>query len=366
MSAEVIALHKPDTVADERPVCPVAAPLGFPKAKTGVLLVNLGTPDATDYWSMRRYLKEFLSDRRVIETPRLLWWPILNLIILSVRPSAKGKDYASIWNKERDESPLRTITRAQTEKLAAWIGKGGLGGANPGHDIVIEWGMRYGNPSIKAGIDALVRQGCDKFLLVPLYPQYAAATSATVCDKAFEALETMRFQPTMRVAHPYFQSQAYIDAMARSIRDSVGKLSFKPEVLLASFHGVPQEYVDKGDPYMAQCIETWQRLRHAMGLSANEFRMSFQSRFGPAQWLQPYTDETIKSMAKAGVRTMAVVAPGFAADCLETIEELGEENREYFEENGGEHFAALACLNDSDIGMTVLQDIVRRELAGWI
>ena len=365
MSAEVIALHKPD-VLDQRLVCPVAAPLGFPKAKTGVLLVNLGTPDATDYWSMRRYLKEFLSDRRVIETPRLLWWPILNLIILSVRPSAKGKDYASIWNKERDESPLRTITRAQTEKLAAWISDGGLGGANAGHDIVVEWGMRYGNPSIKAGIDSMVKQGCDKFLLVPLYPQYAAATSATVCDKAFEALETMRFQPTMRVAHPYFQSQAYIDAMARSIRDSVAKLPFKPEVLLASFHGVPQEYVDKGDPYMSHCIETWQRLRHAMGLSANEFRMSFQSRFGPAQWLKPYTDETIKSMAKAGVKTMAVVAPGFAADCLETIEELGEENREYFEENGGEHFAALPCLNDSDIGMTVLQDIVRRELSGWV
>ena len=376
VSAEVIALHKPETTLDvareavtAKAVCPVAAPLGFPRAKTGVLLVNLGTPDATDYWSMRRYLKEFLSDRRVIETSRLLWWPILNLIILSIRPTAKGKDYASIWNTERDESPLRTITRAQTEKLAAWIGPdgakdGGLGAK--GHDVVVEWAMRYGNPSIKAGIDSLVTKGCDKFLLVPLYPQYAAATSATVCDKAFEALATMRFQPTMRVAHPYFQSQAYIDAMARSIREEVAKLSFKPEVLLASFHGVPQEYVDKGDPYQAQCIETWQRLRHAMGMSANEFRMSFQSRFGPAQWLQPYTDETIKSMAKAGVKTMAVVAPGFAADCLETIEELGEENREYFEHNGGEHFAALPCLNDSDVGMTVLQDIVRRELAGWV
>ena len=367
MSAEVIALHKPETV-DERLFCPVAAPLGFPKAKTGVLLVNLGTPDATDYWSMRRYLREFLSDRRVIETPRLLWWPILNLIILSVRPSAKGKDYDSIWNKEFDESPLRTITRGQIRQADRWPGSARVASAaaNPGHDIVIEWGMRYGNPSIKAGIDSLVKQGCDKFLLVPLYPQYAAATSATVCDKAFEALETMRFQPTMRVAHPYFQSQAYIDALARSIRDSLDKLSFKPEVLLASFHGVPRDYVDKGDPYMAQCIETWQRLRHAMGLSADAFRMSFQSRFGPAQWLKPYTDETIKGMAKAGVKTMAVVAPGFAADCLETIEELGEENREYFEENGGEHFAALPCLNDSDVGMTVLQDIVRRELAGWV
>ena len=370
MTADVIALHKPDPAAaapaSSPAVCPVAAPLGFPKAKTGVLLVNLGTPDATDYWSMRRYLKEFLSDRRVIETPRLIWWPILNLIILSVRPSAKGRDYESIWNRERDESPLRTITRSQSDKLAACIAQGSLGTGGHARDVVVEWGMRYGNPSIKQGINSLVAQGCDKFLLVPLYPQYAAATSATVCDKAFEALASMRFQPTMRVAHPYFQSQAYIDAMVRSIRAGIAKLDFKPEVLLASFHGVPQDYVDLGDPYQAQCIETWQRLRHAMGLTANEFRMSFQSRFGPAEWLQPYTDETIKSMASAGVRSMAVVAPGFAADCLETIEELGVENREYFMEHGGEHFAALPCLNDSDIGMTVIEDIVRRELAGWV
>ena len=366
MTADVITLKKPD-VAEQQPhgEARATAPLGLPRAKTGVLLVNLGTPDATDYWSMRRYLREFLSDRRVIETPRLLWWPILNLIILSVRPSAKGKDYDSIWNRELDESPLRTITRGQADKLTAWLRQGGLGGAESA-DVIVDWGMRYGNPSIKQGIDSLVAQGCDKFLLVPLYPQYAAATSATVCDKAFEALAAMRFQPTMRVAHPYFQSQAYIDTLAQSIRDEVAKLSFKPEVLLASFHGVPQDYVDKGDPYQAQCIETWQRLRHAMGLSANEFRMSFQSRFGPAQWLQPYTDETIKRMAKAGVRSMAVVAPGFAADCLETIEELGEENRHYFLENGGTQFAALPCLNDSDLGMRVIEDIVRRELAGWV
>ncbi len=363
MPADVITLLKPET-AEPRPGTTAPAPMAFPRARTGVLLVNLGTPDATDYWSMRRYLKEFLSDRRVIETPRLLWWPILNLIILSVRPSAKGKDYDSIWNKALDESPLRTITRGQADNLTAWLRQGGLGSGSK--DVVVDWGMRYGNPSIKEGIDALVAQGCDKFLLVPLYPQYAAATSATVCDKAFEALATMRFQPTMRVAHPYFQSQAYIDALAQSIRDEVAKLPFKPEVLLASFHGVPQDYVDKGDPYQAQCIETWQRLRQAMGLSANAFRMSFQSRFGPAQWLQPYTDETIKSMARAGVKSMAVVAPGFAADCLETIEELGEENREYFEENGGEHFAALPCLNDSNLGMRVLEDIVTRELAGWV
>ncbi len=357
MPAEVIALHK-----EAPPKGAPCAGMAFPQAKTGVLLVNLGTPDATDYWSMRRYLKEFLSDRRVIETPRVLWWPILNLIILSVRPSAKGKDYASIWNKERDESPLRTITRSQADKLAARLSRCGFGDG----DLCVEWGMRYGNPSIRAGIDSLVAQGCDRFLLVPLYPQYAAATSATVCDKAFEALATMRFQPTMRVAHPYYRSQAYIDALARSVREEVAKLPFEPEVLLASFHGVPRDYVEKGDPYQAQCIETWQRLRAAMGMSANEFRVSFQSRFGPAEWLQPYTDETIKGMARAGVTSMAVVAPGFAADCLETIEELGEENRHYFLENGGQRFAALPCLNDSDAGMLVIEDVVRRELAGWV
>ena len=356
MAAEVVVLHK-ELVEESRGT----ASLAFPQAKTGVLLVNLGTPDATDYWSMRRYLKEFLSDRRVIETSRLLWWPILNLIILSVRPSAKGKDYASIWNKERNESPLRTITRSQSDKLAGLLRRNGFGAGL----LVVEWGMRYGNPSIKQGIDSLVAQGCDRFLLVPLYPQYAAATSATVCDKAFEALATMRFQPSMRVAHPYFRSQAYIDALAHSLREEIAKLPFKPEVLLASFHGVPREYVEKGDPYQAQCIETWQRLRLAMGMDANAFRITFQSRFGPAQWLQPYTDETIKSMAKAGVKSMAVVAPGFAADCLETIEELGEENRHYFLENGGENFAALPCLNDSDLGMRVIEDVVRRELAGW-
>lgn len=362
MTADIIALHKPESVSS---VEQAPRALTFPQPKVGVLLVNLGTPDATDYWSMRRYLKEFLSDRRVIETPRLLWWPILNLVILSVRPSAKGKDYDSIWNKALDESPLRTITRGQADKLAAFIAGGGLGGG--ARDLVeVAWGMRYGNPSIKAGIDQLVERGCDRFLLVPLYPQYAAATSATVCDKAFEALATMRFQPTMRVAHPYFRSQAYIDALAESLRSEIAKLPFKPEVILASFHGVPQEYCLKGDPYQGQCIETWQRLRHAMGMSANEFRMSFQSRFGPAQWLQPYTDETIKSMAKAGVKSMAVIAPGFAADCLETIEELGEENRDYFLENGGENFAALPCLNESDLGMKVIEDVVRRELAGWI
>jgi protoporphyrin/coproporphyrin ferrochelatase len=357
VSADIISLPKLD--APVRPALDT-----YPQPRTGVLLVNLGTPDATDYWSMRRYLKEFLSDRRVIETSRLVWWPILNLIILSRRPSAKGKDYDSIWNRELDESPLRTITRGQADQLTRWLQEGGLG--TRGRDLVVEWAMRYGNPAIKAGIESLVARGCDRFLLVPLYPQYAAATSATVCDKAFEALAKMRFQPTMRVAHPYFQSQAYIDAVARSIREEVAKLSFKPEVLLASFHGIPLDYVDKGDPYQGQCIETWQRLRHALGLSANEFRMSFQSRFGPAQWLQPYTDETIKSMARAGVKSIAVVAPGFSADCLETIEELGEENRHYFLENGGEHYAALPCLNESELGMQVIQDIVARELAGWV
>ena len=260
--------------------------LAFPRAKTGVLLVNLGTPDATDYWSMRRYLKEFLSDQRVIEVPKLIWWPILNLIILSVRPSAKGKDYASIWNKAEDESPLRTITRGQSDKLAAWVAPAGLvptaaviSWSNGACAMATRRSRRASTPSS--------RRAATSFCSCRSIRNMRAATSATVCDKAFEALATMRFQPTMRVAHPYFQTQSYIDALAASIKVEVAKLTFKPEVLLASFHGVPQKYVDKGDPYQAQCIETWQRLRHTMGLTPNEFRMSFQSRFGRRNGCSP-------------------------------------------------------------------------------
>jgi len=326
-----------------------------------VLLVNLGTPEATDYWSMRRYLKEFLWDRRVIEAPRWLWWPILNFIILMRRPSVKGKDYASIWNNERDEGPLKTITRAQSEKLGAAMSI--MANQRP---VVVDWAMRYGKPSIAHRLAHLQSEGCDRILLVPLYPQYCAATSATVCDKAFDALKTMRWQPTLRVAAPYYEDPAYIDALAASTRASLAKLDFTPEVILASFHGIPQEYFDKGDPYFCHCAKTTRLLREALGLSSEQLRMTFKSRFGVAQWLKPYTDQKVQALGAAGVKRMAIITPGFAADCLETLEEIGVENAEYFHEAGGEKFAHLPCLNDTDEGMKALEAVTRRELMGWV
>lgn len=331
--------------------------------RIGVLLVNLGTPDATDYWSMRRYLKEFLSDRRVIEVPRLLWWFILNVIILTVRPGPKGKDYDKIWNKERNEGPLKTITRAQAEGVAAQL-RTALGDGFS--RISIDWAMRYGNPSIASRLAALQSEGCERILIVPLYPQYAAATSATVCDKFFESLMKMRWQPSVRIAPPYYDDPVYIEALASSLRAGLARLDFEPEVVLASFHGVPQKYLMQGDPYHCQCAKTARLLREAMGWGAERLRLTFQSRFGREPWLQPYTDETIKALAGQGVKKLAVITPGFAADCLETIEEIGIENREYFIEAGGKHFARIDCLNDSPVGIDLLAHIVKRELAGWI
>lgn len=326
--------------------------------RIGVLIVNLGTPDATDYWSMRRYLKEFLSDRRVIETPRLIWWPLLNGIILTTRPSRKGRDYRTIWNNEKNEGPLRTFTRSQCEKLAAR-----LSGQSR---IIADWAMRYGNPSIASRLEALQKQGCERILLVPLYPQYAAATSATVCDKAFDALKTMRWQPALRVAPPWHDEKTYIEALAQSVRTHLAGLDFEPEKILASFHGIPQSYFDKGDPYYCHCAKTSRLLREALGMSQDQLIMTFQSRFGPSEWIKPYTDETIKSLAQQGVRRLAVITPGFTADCLETIEEIGVENAEIFLHNGGEKFTRIECLNDSESGMDVIEAVVRRELSGWI
>ncbi|HEX8165764.1 MAG TPA: ferrochelatase [Beijerinckiaceae bacterium] len=328
--------------------------------RIGVLLLNLGTPDATDYWSMRRYLKEFLSDRRVIETSRLLWWPVLNLIILTKRPGPKGRDYASIWNKERDEGPLKTITRAQAEKLGAHLAE------TAGDRIVVDWAMRYGNPAIAARIRALQDEGCERILLVPLYPQYSAATSATACDHAFRALMDMRWQPAIRVAPPYHDDPVYIDAVVSAMRRDLRKLDFEPEVILVSFHGVPKSYLLKGDPYHCHCHKTWRLMREAFGWPEERFRLSFQSRFGNEEWLRPYTDETVKALARGGVKRLAIVAPGFSADCLETLEELNGENRHYFEDNGGERFAYLPCLNDSEEGMRVIRAVVDRELKGWM
>ncbi len=342
---------------------PGARPVDHPPlagGRIGVLLLNLGTPEATDYWSMRRYLREFLSDGRVIETPRLLWWPLLNLVILSTRPARKGRDYDKIWNKVRNESPLKTITRAQAEDLAGHLA------AKAGDRVKVDWAMRYGKPEMRERIQALLAQGCDRILLVPLYPQYAAATSATACDHAFRALMDMRWQPSIRISPPYHDDAVYIEAVIASMKRSLAALPFEPEVILVSFHGVPKEYLLKGDPYHCQCVKTWRLMREAFGWPPERFRMSFQSRFGPDEWLKPYTDETVKGLAESGVKRIALVAPGFSADCLETLEELDGENREIFMHHGGESFAYLPCLNDSEEGMRVIRHVVERELMGWL
>jgi ferrochelatase len=326
--------------------------------RIGVLLVNLGTPDSADTKGVRVYLKEFLSDPRVIEDQGLFWKLALNGIILNTRPRRKARDYQKIWNTEKNESPLKTITRAQAEKL---------GEAIADHDhVVVDWAMRYGNPSIRARIDALTALGCDRLLVVPLYPQYSAATSATVCDEVFRVLAGMRAQPTLRVTPPYYDDPDYIEALAASIDAHLKTLPFQPEIIVASFHGMPQKYIDQGDPYYAQCVATTDALRRRMGLDEKKLMLTFQSRFGFDEWLQPYTDGTIAQLAKDGVRRIAVVTPGFSADCLETLEEIAQENAEIFAHAGGEQFAAIPCLNDSDGGMDVIRQLVLRELQGWI
>lgn len=342
-------------------VLPAHWPVDHPRVKhgkVGVLLLNLGTPDATDYWSMRRYLKEFLSDRRVIEVPRLLWWPLLNGLILTTRPGRKGRDYASIWNNERNEGPLKTITRSQAERLAESMRDTG--------NVVVDWAMRYANPTTESRINALQEQGCDRILLVPLYPHYAAATTATAADQAFRALMKMRWQPYVRVAPAWADDPVYIDALAKSIRSHLGTLDFEPEVLLATFHGMPKKYLMKGDPYHCQCLKTGRLLCDALGWPKDRYIVTFQSRFGRDEWLQPYTDETVAGLAKKGVKSLAMIAPGFSADCLETLEELDVENREIFVHNGGEKFTYVPCLNDSEDGVRVIEHVVRRELMGWI
>jgi len=327
--------------------------------RIGVLIVALGTPDATDYWSMRRYLKEFLSDRRVIETPRWLWWPLLNLIILTTRPGRKGRDYDTIWNKERDEGPLRTITRSQSDKLQAALG------ADSGR-IVVDWAMRYGNPSIASRLAHLQAEGCERILVFPLYPQYAAATTATVNDVVFDVLKTMRWQPAIRTVPPYHDDPVYIDALAESLTTSLSGLDWTPDMVLASFHGIPKSYFEKGDPYHCHCAKTARLLRETLGWDKDKLRLTFQSRFGPEEWLQPYTDKTVEALGKSGVKNLAVITPGFTADCLETLEEIAGENAEIFHHAGGVNFHAVPCLNDSDLGMRVIEAVTRRELSGWI
>lgn len=326
--------------------------------KVGVLLVNLGTPDGTDYKSMRRYLQEFLTDKRVIEWSRLFWYPILYGIVLNTRPGKVGKAYESIWNKDLDESYLRTYTRNQAEKMAAAFAD------MP--NVMVDWAMRYGQPSIKSKMNELQKAGCEKILLFPLYPQYAAATTATVNDEAFKALLKMRWQPALRTVPQYSDDPVYIDALANSIEAHFASLDWQPELLLTSFHGIPKSYFMAGDPYHCQCYKTARLLRDRLGWTKEKLMVTFQSRFGPEEWLQPYTDKTVEKLAKDGVKRIAVINPGFVSDCLETLEEIAGEAGEIFHHNGGEKFTHVPCLNDSADGMRVLENVVRRELMGWV
>jgi ferrochelatase len=327
--------------------------------KVGVLLINLGTPDGTDYKSMRRYLEEFLTDKRVIEWSRAYWYPILYGIVLNKRPQKVGKAYETIWNNELDESYLRTYTRNQSDQLAKRL-------SNQQSGIVVDWAMRYGTPSIKNKIDHLKAQGCERILWFPLYPQYAAATTASVNDKAFDALKKMRWQPAVRTVPPYHDDPTYIAALGASLENHLASLDWQPEKVIASYHGIPQSYFQKGDPYHCQCLKTTRLLREHLGWSEDYLISTFQSRFGPEEWLQPYTDKTIEQLGQSGTRNIAVFNPGFVSDCLETLEEIAVEAKNSFIEHGGEKFTHVPCLNDSELGVSVIETMVRRELGGWI
>ena len=332
------------------------APL--PTGKIGVLLVNLGTPEGTEFAPMRRYLREFLSDSRVIEWPRIFWYPILHGIVLNRRPQRSGEAYRKIWNTARNESPLRTFTRSQARQLGTMMAQQDR--------VVVNWAMRYGVPTIGSVLQELTQQGCDRILLFPLYPQYSATTTATVVDRFCLTLMKMRFQPAVRTVPAYHDDPVYIDALASSIETHLSGLDFEPEVVLASFHGIPQSYARKGDPYYSQCQRTTRLLRERLGWDDRRLVATFQSRFGPEEWLQPYTDRTVEELAKSGTKSIAVINPGFVSDCLETLEEIAIGAEELFVGSGGRNFTHIPCLNDSAQGMTVIEAIVRRELSGWL
>ncbi|MEM9146284.1 MAG: ferrochelatase [Pseudomonadota bacterium] len=329
-------------------------------ARVGILLANLGTPDNTDYWSMRRYLNEFLSDKRVIEWPSALWQPILQTIVLTKRPFSSGEAYRGIWNTELDESPLLTITRSQTEKLRARLE------AEFGTDVVVEFCMRYGNPSTESVVRRMQAQGCERILFFPLYPQYAAATTATANDQAFRALMKLRWQPAMRTVPAYHDHPAHIEALAQSVERAYAGFEERPTALVTSYHGLPQSYFRKGDPYHCHCQKTTRLMRERLGWPAEEVHTTFQSRFGPEEWLQPYTVEYVAKLAEEGHKRIAVMAPGFSSDCVETLEEINEEIKEAFEEAGGEHFEYISCLNDDDAHIDMIETIVRSEAQGWL
>ncbi len=328
--------------------------------KTGILLSNLGTPDGYDYFSMRKYLNEFLSDRRVIDYPQWKWQPLLQLIILTKRPFTSGKNYKKIWNHDRNESPLLTVTKNLTKKLKLRLE------SDLGTDFHIDFAMRYGNPSIKSKVEELVKLGCNKILFFPLYPQYSATTTATACDAFFETLKPLNWQPTVRVVAPYFEHRGYISALANSITAKYKELSFVPETLIASYHGLPRRYLMEGDPYHCQCQKTTRLLVNHLGDNFKSTHTTFQSTFGREIWLQPYTINEVKRLAQEGIKNLAVICPGFSSDCIETLEEVQMEIREEFEAYGGENFVYIPCLNDRLDHCELLYQIILENLEGWL
>ena len=317
--------------------------------KTGVLLVNLGTPDSTGWWDIRKYLKEFLSDRRVIEVNPFLWQIILNFIILTFRPSKTAKAYKEIWMKDKNMSPLRYYTIIQAQKLSKKINN---------KKIITDYAMRYGSPSIKSKISELKDKGCENLIILPLYPQYAAATTATVCDEVYKTLMQMRWQPSLQIIPHYESEPLYIKALAKSIQKKVSKINWKPDLILASYHGIPKKYFDKGDPYQCYCQKTSRLLSESY--KDIKIMTTFQSRFGPQEWLQPYTDKTLESLPNEGVKNLLVICPGFSSDCVETLEEISIQGKESFLNAGGLNFDTVPCLNDEPDHIDLFNHLVNK------
>jgi len=317
--------------------------------KTGVLIINLGTPDSTDWWDVRKYLKEFLSDRRVIEVNPIIWQLILNFFILTFRPSKSAHAYKKIWLKDENESPLLYFTRSQAEKLKNKI---------KDKNIIIDFAMRYGNPSIKSKLNNLKGLGCENIIILPLYPQYAAATTATVCDEVYRTLMKMRWQPSLQIVPHYESDPLYIDALIKSIETKMENIDWKPDLILASYHGIPKKYFDKGDPYHCYCHKTTRLIKEKF--SKIELQTTFQSRFGPQEWLTPYTDKTLEILPSKGIKNLLVICPGFASDCVETLEEIDIQGRESFLKSGGEKFDLIPCLNDSSGHIELFEKLIKK------
>ncbi|WP_126975277.1 ferrochelatase [Frigidibacter oleivorans] len=344
----------------QRPAHAPADHPALPAERIGILLANLGTPDGYDYWSMRRYLNEFLSDKRVIDYPSWKWQPLLQTVILAKRPFTSGANYKSIWNEERGESPLMTITRDQTAAIAA------AALSRWGDKVLVDFCMRYGNPSTASVVDRMVKAGCTRILFFPLYPQYAGATSATANDQFFRALMRQKRQPASRTVPEYCAHPLYIEALAQSVERVYATLPARPDVLVASYHGMPKRYLMQGDPYHCQCQKTSRLLRERLGWDRGAIDTTFQSVFGPEEWLRPYTVEHVAELARQGRRHIAVVSPAFSADCIETLEEINGEIRESFLHAGGETFTYIPCLNADPAHVTALMAVIGENLAGWV